>query len=284
MKQFKNSLIYIFLFLLPKNLLSHVVGYLVGLRLPTSLALKVNNLFAQAFSIDLSEAEKPIEAYPSLQEFFIRRLKANARPIVNKEAIISPCDGFLSIAGNIDDGTLIQAKGKYYHLAELVGDYQLAARFLGGHYATIYLSPRDYHRFHAPVSGLVEKTIYIPGSLWPVNNWAVANVERLFCQNERVISLITEHKSKRLLAHIAVGATMVGKIDINYVDCYQVRRGGIEHPAVSLDAGQELGKFMFGSTIILLFEPGLMHDFVIKAPAKVKMGEILGTFNKAYES
>jgi phosphatidylserine decarboxylase len=283
MTKFKNSLIYLALYLLPKNLTSCLMGYLVSLRLPRGFAIKVNKAFARMFRVDLLESEKPIEDYPCLQEFFIRKLKPGLRPIMDKDAIVSPCDGMLSVTGDINDGTLIQAKGKYYHLAELVGDQSLAKKFFNGSYATIYLSPKDYHRFHAPMRGSISKTVYIPGKLWPVNNWAVHNVERLFCQNERAITLMRDPKNNRLLAHIAVGATMVGKIDLNYINLARVKkacrytRQAVEHENMVMEAGQELGKFMFGSTIILLFEQGLMEDFAVKAPLKMKMGEILGT-------
>lgn len=252
----------------------------MSIRLPRRLAVAVNKLFAQGFKISLEETEKPIQEYPCLQDFFVRRLKPGLRPLAEGKVMISPCDGFLSIAQEITNSTLIQAKGKNYSLTDLFQHEELVTTFCGGQYATIYLSPRDYHRFHAPVHGVLERTYYLPGNLWPVNRWAVENVERLFCQNERVISIIRCGNNK-LLAHIAVGATMVGKIDLAYTSLdYSVPKIGrphcVEHEPIQVVVGQELGKFMFGSTIILVMEQGLLAEACIKNFGNVKMGEMLG--------
>lgn len=281
----KTSLFYIVLCLLPKNLISTLMGRLVSIRLPKAVSLLVNKTFARVFRIDLSEAEKPIEEYPCLQEFFIRRLKPGLRMVpMEKNVVVSPCDGTLSVAGPIADGQLIQAKGKLYSVRDLLDDDKLAARFADGLYATIYLSPRDYHRFHVPMDGEINDTIYIPGTLWPVNDWAVKNISNLFCQNERIVSLITDEANKHLLAHVAVGATMVGKIDLDYFHFSNKKNGQkqrIKHAGgqpIKVKKGQELGKFMFGSTIVLLFEKGLIEGFRKEAPTYVKMGEVLGNF------
>lgn len=284
MTGFKNSVIYSVLFLLPKNLVSNLMGRLVSLKLPASLALYVNQIFARMTGITISEAEKPLNEYPTLQDFFIRRLKSGLRPIdPDKNAVVSPCDGFLCEAGPIIDGRLCAVKGKYYSLRDLVDSESLASRFLGGYFATIYLSPRDYHRFHAPVSGDVKETIYIPGALWPVNPWSVANVKDLFCINERIISLIAPEGHNKLIAHIAVGATMVGKIKLEYCDTESNVKSSkkiIPHPErVGLNKGQELGMFMFGSTIVLLFEPGLINGLTINTPTTLRMGERLALLN-----
>lgn len=280
MTNFKNTFFYSALFLLPKNLISNLMGRLVSIKLPRSWAIYINRAFARRVGINLNEAEKPIEEYKTLQDFFIRKLKPGLRPIAQEEnAIISPCDGLLCEAGQIVDGRLISIKDQYYSLLKLLDSPTLAERFLGGYFATIYLSPRDYHRFHAPVSGDIKETIYIPGSLWPVNPWAVLNVKDLFCRNERIVSLIAPKNSDRLIAHIAVGATMVGKIKLDYCQVESNVRSSkrlIKHfERVQVKKGEELGRFMFGSTIILLFEPGLISGLEKKAPSVVKMGELL---------
>lgn len=274
----KNKFLYTLLYLMPKNLLSMLMGCLVSYRLPKALSIKINRMFADHFAIDLSEAEKPIEAYPSLQEFFIRKLKVGIRPIAPDCPLVSPCDGVLSVAALVEQGSLVQAKGKTYSLSDLLIDKSLVDKFAHGFYSTIYLSPRDYHRFHAPITGVIERTIYVPGQLWPVNRWAVDNVDRLFCRNERVITLI-RNEENLLLAHIAVGATMVGKIDLSYVQLDYKRTDDfieVYHEPVAIKQGMELGKFMFGSTIIILMEKGLVREITPKNSAKVKMGEILG--------
>lgn len=276
----KESFWYSCLYWLPKNMLSHCAGYLVGIRLPRFLAIAINSWFARFFAINLEESEKPLDHYPSLQEFFIRRLKPGARPIAQGNVIVSPCDGLVCQIGSINEGSLIQAKGKYYSLKDLVLDEQLENKFYDGHFITIYLSPKDYHRFHAPISAVVQKTIHVPGALWPVNQWAVHNVEQLFCKNERMITFMTHEKNNLHMAHIAVGAYMVGKIELEYLKWEQnkhmkTKNYFIEHQGIMLEAGQEMGRFMFGSTIVLLMERGLVADWAVKNSSFIKMGECL---------
>lgn len=282
MSKFTNSFYYCYLYLLPKNGLSSLLGKLVGMPLPRGLAKFINRRFAKAFKVNLEEAERHIDEYDNLQEFFIRRLKPGLRPIsMDENILVSPCDGFMSVGNSIVDGQLMQVKGKTYALADLLKDQKLAQIFSGGYYATIYLSPRDYHRFHIPLDGDIVRTVYIPGALWPVNQWGVTNIDGLFCQNERVITVISAAKTKRLMAHIAVGATVVGKIDLEYC---KITKGNhqkhhpeeILHEPIAVKKGVPLGKFMFGSTIIMLMEPGLMGGFTKQAPSHVKMGETLG--------
>lgn len=287
MRFFKNSLFYVFLYLLPKNAVSSFMGRLVSMRVPKTLALAVNKIFATVFKINVDEAEKPLADYENLQQFFIRRLKKGSRNVFLKNhVVISPCDGTLSVASSIDKGTLIQAKGRDYSVKELVADDKLASIFNDGQYATLYLSPRDYHRFHMPITGVITKTTYIRGCLWPVNTWAVSNIKNLFCVNERVITEIVEPISKKRLLHIAVGATMVGKIELEYCDISNIKSQNfngsqmVAHDEIELEAGQELGKFMFGSTIVMLIENGLIDGFLKDVPSHVKMGEVLGNFAK----
>lgn len=277
----KNRATYLLLYLVPKNLVSALMGKLSSIRWPKPIMLFINKAFVRIYKIDLDEALLPIEQYETLQDLFIRRLKPGLRRLSTTSGVLSPCDGTVSIADKIVSGQLIQAKGRLYSLENLLQDQEQRAAFKNGSYATIYLSPKDYHRFHMPVDGQIVKTTYIPGQLWPVNNWAVANVSELFCQNERVITLIKTEKG--LLAHIAVGATMVGKIDMDYcqIPDYKKSKGKVilDHgSSLSLRAGDDLGKFMFGSTIILLFSEGLVDSFAVKAPASIRLGELLGRF------
>lgn len=274
----KNRAIYLLLYLLPKNFVSALMGKLVSIRWPKPMMLVINKAFVRIFKIDLKEALLPLPQYETLQDLFIRRLKPGLRKFA-ESGVLSPCDGMVSIADKIVSGQLIQAKGRLYSLKNLMQDQEQTEIFKSGSYATIYLSPKDYHRFHMPIDGQIEKTIYIPGNLWPVNNWAVANVSELFCQNERVITLIRTEKG--MLAHIAVGATMVGKIDMDYctIPDYKKSKGKVvlEHgKSLSLRAGDDLGKFMFGSTIILLFSEGMIDSFAVKAPTSIRVGELLG--------
>lgn len=282
MSRLRTWFYYSLLFVMPKNYLSYCIGKLVSLRWNPRFALYINRQFAKIFSINLDEAEKPLDHYANLQEFFIRRLKPGLRPInMHSDVMVSPCDGFLSISGQLNDGKLIQAKGKNYLARDLVKDPQLAAYTEHAHYATIYLSPRDYHRFHVPLTGEIIRTIYVPGSLWPVNRWAVDNVADLFTINERMISVIKCATTGKHLMHVAVGATVVGKIELDYVQMpTSIDRSApfidIAHNPVAVKKGDDLGKFMFGSTIVLVAQAGLLDHFIKDEPGMMKMGEALG--------
>lgn len=244
-------------YLLPKHALSRAVGRWA--RSPISrFAIP---LFIRRFQINLEEAEKPWQDYPNLLEFFIRKLKPDARPVdPSPDTVISPVDGVISQLGEITDGTLIQAKGITYRLEELLGgDKEQAALFEGGKFVTIYLSPRDYHRIHAPADGEVAHVSYIPGKLFPVNDFGVRAVPRLFVRNERLISFM--RTSMGMIAVVKVGATNVGSIRLNFDPKVSTRtaEGRLTkayEPPLPLSKGQEMGRFEFGSTVILLFEPG----------------------------
>lgn len=261
------------------------MGKIVSLNLNRYWANLINKTFAKVYKVDLKEAEKPINEYACLQDFFIRRLKPGLRPMpLEKNVVVSPCDGTLSLMGKIEHQQLLQVKGKRYSVKDLLGHTEIAQYFLSGHYVTLYLSPRDYHRFHVPMDGVIEETIYIPGTLWPVNHWGIHHIKDLFCQNERVISVIRHLPTRLKLAHIAIGATMVGKIELAYCQLHAEQKKKVPvrimHEPMPVEKGQELGQFMFGSTIILLLESGLIDGFVKETPASVKMGEILGYFAK----
>jgi phosphatidylserine decarboxylase len=278
MASFKNSLLYLLIWLVPKNILSRLVGFLVSLKLPLVLAALVNKLFVKKFKLDMNEAEKPLDEYRCLQDLFTRRLRAGSRVIDNSPHVItSPCDGKISEAGKISDGRLLQIKGRFYKLNDLLGSLEHAQRFMGGDFVTIYLSPRDYHRFHIPMDGVIKETAYIPGTLWPVNDWAVKNIKNLFCQNERVISYVESKSCAKRLAHVAVGAFNVGKIKLSY--CSLESNLNKEPAALNSDRevkkGEDLGVFMFGSTIIMLFEPGLIDHLTVSSCEHVRVGQAL---------
>jgi len=244
----------------------------------------INRSFVKRYSIDLTEAEKPLDDYTSLQELFSRKLRLGIREIpTSHDVVISPCDGRLSQIGKIEKGHLIQAKGREYPLDEFLGDESLSKLFIDGYFATLYLSPRDYHRFHVPVDGEITKTLYVKGTLWPVNDWAVSNINNLFCQNERFISLI--QRDEGFIAHVAIGATMVGKIHLNYCSFPREKKHGfIPHEKIKIAKGDELGQFLFGSTIVLLFQEGIVDSFNLSAPRHVKVGDILAKLHHARHS
>jgi phosphatidylserine decarboxylase len=269
--------------LLPKNLVSRAFGSVSEIELPAAVQGTVNRAFAEFAGIDVSESEQEPDAYPSLNSFFTRRLRRDARPVATDDpaAAVSPVDGVLSNFGPIVEDTLIQAKGRDYRLVDLVDSGRQRHIFEGGHYATIYLSPRDYHRIHSPTSGLVTHVSYIPGHLFPVNAFAVRNIDELFAVNERLISYLDNPKMGKV-GVVKVGATCVGRIGVSFHNIetnHKFRRRReleLEEP-VSVEHGAELGMFNLGSTVIVLIEhPDFAFDPSLATGQHLKMGQLLG--------
>lgn len=270
--------------LLPKNLVSRAFGVIAETELPAPARGVVNGTFARFAGINLSESERPPQEYKSLNAFFTRALKSNARPIATDDPshMVSPVDGRITQFGPIDHHTLIQAKGKEYSLTELLDSAKEAADFSQGFYATIYLSPKDYHHIHSPISGDLSKASYIPGHLWPVNPLSVKNVERLFAINERLISFIEQPAHFKRVAVIKVGATCVGRIGLAFDD-FQSNRGPrrrreiLVQPPEPIAHGQELGTFNLGSTVILLIaSPDFVFEPELVAGQMLRLGQPLG--------
>lgn len=237
--------------------------------------------FARVTGADLSEAELDLRAYASLGDLFARRLRPGAREVdADPMSIISPCDGVLAARGTAVDGSLIQAKGKTYQLEELLADGELADRLTGGDYATVYLSPRDYHRVHTPVDGRLIRYEYIPGALWPVNPHVAARRDRLLSRNERVVITIDAGRLG-IVAVVMVGATGVGNIALTYAPESVTWRASGERRSIELDyeltRGDELGAFRLGSTVVMVFEPGPVH-LAGDVGSVVRFGERMGSF------
>jgi len=265
----------------PKNVLSRLAGWFTRLRLGR-LGQALMRMFARRYGVDLSECE-PLPTYGTFAEFFTRPLRPGLRPIApGADVVVSPVDGVVSEAGVASRGRLVQAKGIDYSAAELVCDAALGRRFEGGAYATVYLSPRDYHRIHFPLPGRVVGWRYAPGRLWPVNAASVACVPGLFAANERLVTLLDS--SLGIVAIVAVGATIVGRVRATYCDGVPLTNlPGAVPGARDLDApipvakGQELGVFEMGSTVILLFEPGRAELLpAIARGAAVRVGQAIG--------
>jgi phosphatidylserine decarboxylase len=237
-----------------------LIGWTATKTLPHRLRPLAYRAFARAVGANLDEAELELDAYPSFGDFFARRLRNGARAIDRgQHTIISPCDGVVAAGGAAVDGTLVQAKGREYTLAELLASESYAERFIGGEYVTIYLSPRDYHRVHTPVAGHLSAYDYVPGSLWPVNPIVVNRRDGVFARNERVVI----HLNSPALGDVAVimvGAAGVGNIALHHGLESATLRGAGERRRFELDVelarGDELGAFRLGSTVILVFEPG----------------------------
>ena len=272
---------YTLLKFVPKNWLSLITGWLAQIRMPSFLNRKLLCWYCCHYSVNQEEIELPLEKYPTLGAFFVRNLKDGVRPI--GDGLVSPVDGKIQEHGGIYDGRLLQVKGKEYELSELIGDIQLAQKFNGGYFLTIYLSPSDYHHIHAPVDGDVIRSIYIPGTLWPVNQWSVQNIDRLFAVNERLISVIESAAGEVLV--VKVGATNVGSISVEY-DNLRTNTCPFSRKAAKLvknysqpykvKKGDRLGTFNLGSTVILIFEPGHFSPSNIKYGQSVHFGQTLG--------
>jgi phosphatidylserine decarboxylase len=261
----------------PKSYLSWGLGHLARLPLPRPLARLSVSLFAQAYSIDHSLSARPIDSFRSVGEFFTRDLKPEVRPIA--DGPVCPVDGRLRACVPLSPGgEVTQVKGRSFTVEQLLGNADLARRFESGQLWNFYLSPQDAHHIHAPVDGRIVETIHIPGKLWPVNDWALHNVDGLFVVNERVVSLIeSEHG---LVAVVMVGATNVGRIRLAYMDLVTNRapwapkkRQIFRHdPSLPIKRGEKLGTFMMGSSVLVVSEKPLAPCPQGKENSKVQYG------------
>jgi phosphatidylserine decarboxylase len=238
--------------------------------------------FVAAAGIDMREADRDIEEYETLEDLFVRELRHGARRIdPDPAAVVCPVDGMLGACGRVRDGTILQVKGCSYSVSKLLSSDVHAACFEGGGYATFYLSPKDYHRVHAPISGNIHQATVVPGRLLPVFSEAVAQVEDLFARNERVITYL-DHETMGRVAIVKVGATMVGRITVTYDASIATNVAGQSIRMLSYDPphrilkGACMGAFELGSTVVLLTEPGRIHLKGLKQGMAVRMGERIG--------
>ena len=243
-------------YLLPQHLLSRLVGKLAECRLPWLKNLLIRRFITQ-YKVDMSEAvESAPEAYANFNAFFTRALKDGPRPIADAP-VVCPADGAISQLGEINRGRIFQAKGQDYSLQTLLGDDKaLTAEFDGGSFATIYLSPRDYHRVHMPVDGTLRSMTYVPGKLFSVNTTTAENVRSLFARNERAICVFDTEFGP--MAMILVGAMIVAGIETVWDGQVappprQLTTRSYPQEAPTLKKGEEMGRFKLGSTVILLF-------------------------------
>lgn len=270
---------YSLLYLVPKNLLSYLVGILVEIKWPHYLNSPLKKWFVKRYQIDMSEATYALESYETIGQLFVRQLKTGKRPI--GKGFVHPCDALLTQGGAILHDQLIQAKGKSYSLKKLLADHPQWEKFSGGHYLTYYLCPTDYHRVHSPVTGKIISCTHVPGRLWPVNPWSVENITDLFAVNERTITLI--ESTEGCIAYIMVGATNVGKMTMSFdseivtnQSHFSKLRTKKYQPALPIDKGAELGVFNMGSTVIVLTTPKYFKGLWPSGyQQKVKMGESL---------
>lgn len=238
--------------------------------------------FAKAVGASLKEVEQPLSAYPTFSSFFARRLRGGARRFVcDDDAFISPSDGRVSAVGTIESGRLLQAKNHFYQLKELLDDVELAKELEGGTYVTIYLSPKDYHRVHAPCVMQISGYTHVPGSLYPVGPRAAARIDGLFARNERVVIPFEADGGKGAL--VMVAAIGVGNIELSNppVRLAEPRRfhGGARWTSldapITLTPGQDLGAFHLGSTVILCLGPGSLLE-QLEVGQSLVVGQPLG--------
>jgi phosphatidylserine decarboxylase len=265
---------------LPRARITKMMGRLADARLHPAVADAVVGLYVRAYDVNLADTVPPDGSFPSFDAFFTRPLRDGARPICpDPEAFVSPADGRLEDAGPVHAGGKLTIKGRAYEVAELVGDPAEVARYEGGQFAIVYLSPRDYHRVHAPIAGKVTLIRSLPGDLYPVNSIGERHVPRLFSTNRRVAIVIDTEAHGRVTV-VMVGAMIVGRITVTAIDTRDVPLG--EHviePALPVERGAEIGMFHLGSTAVVFVEKG-------KAPPwrrpldgqglRILMGEALG--------
>jgi phosphatidylserine decarboxylase len=269
-------------YLLPKKALTVFAGWVAGARGgPWTTALI--RWFVRRYQVNMAEAANPdLASYPSFNAFFTRPLKPGARPLADA-AFICPVDGAISQFGPIAQDQIFQAKGHHYSTTALVGgDAALAAQFDNGSFATLYLSPRDYHRIHMPCDGTLTRMIYVPGELFSVNPTTARGVPGLFARNERVVCVFDSAHGPFVLT--LVGATIVGSMatvwhgQVNPPRSPQICEWHYDAGTVVLRKGDEMGRFMLGSTVVMLFAKGVL-DFnpAWSAARPIQLGEAMGS-------
>ncbi|MCK5690322.1 phosphatidylserine decarboxylase [Myxococcota bacterium] len=266
---------------LPQGTISRGWGWLARRRHPRLGVEILKRGFVAAVGIDMNESAEAVGSYKTLEDLFVRTLKTGARRIdPGPDTLVSPVDGKVGACGVVKDGTLLQVKGRSYSLARLLDDEVSARRYEGGMYATIYLSPRDYHRIHSPLSGKISEARLIPGSLFPVFPEALQKIDELFARNERIITYIDNKKAGRV-AVIKVGATMVGRIKVEYDPSLITNKSGqptrtmtYKEPHETLK-GAHLAAFELGSTVVLLVEKG-RAELDLTEGVSVQMGQRIG--------
>ena len=270
----------------PKRLGSAAAGWAATRTLPRALRPLLLGRFAAAYRLDLGEAERPLADYPSLQELFTRRLKPGLRPQAEPAPgfVNSPVDGAIIASGRIEAGQAIQAKGLPYRIDELLKHDPAARRFEGGHYLTLYLSPRDYHRIHVPFRGQVTAVGRVEGELWPVNGASTAHVPRLYERNRRA-TWVAEGSGPDAgleVAAVLVGATHVGGVlvDPRWLGGRSLPPdGALPVERLECREGDDLGTFQFGSTVVLLVGgPEAGRWRACREAGPVRVGERLGSF------
>ena len=268
-------------YLLPKKLVTQLAGRFASAELDGVTQAAISRFVAH-YGVDMSEAAEPdITRYASFNDFFTRALRAGARPLADAD-YVCPVDGAISQFGAIERDQIFQAKGHHYSTcALLAGDAALAAEFEHGQFATIYLSPKDYHRIHMPCAGRLQRMVYVPGDLFSVNPTTARGVPGLFARNERVVCVFDTARGPFVL--VLVGATIVGSMAtvwhgvVNPPRPGEIKRWDYTNQPVELAKGAEMGRFLLGSTVVLLWPKGTLKFNPEWAPGgSVRMGQMMG--------
>ncbi len=262
---------------LPHHAISRLIGLVAECRIPWVRDLFIRR-FIHTYGVDMSQALEPDPtAYACFNDFFTRALKPDARPI--GEGLVSPADGVLSRYGRIEHGTLIQAKGQTYSLGALLGgDVSRAAPFRQGSFATVYLSPKDYHRVHMPMTGTLREMTYVPGRLFSVNQATANHVPGLFARNERLVCIFdTEHGP---LAMVLVGAMIVAAIETTWAGQVTPLSGRVQttrfDEPIVIEKGQEMGRFKLGSTVVMCMGREMAFGDFDPKGSPISMGQTMG--------
>ncbi|WP_375291091.1 archaetidylserine decarboxylase [Qipengyuania sp.] len=269
-------------YLLPKRLLTAIAGRVAGRETGWGRE-RLIRWFVAKYGVDMAEAAEPDTArYTSFNAFFTRELRPGLRPIADAD-FVSPVDGTISQLGPIDDVHILQAKGHRFTVTDLLGgDAELASKFRHGSFANLYLSPRDYHRIHMPCAGRLTRMIHVPGSLFSVNPATARGVPNLFARNERVICVF-ETETFGSFVMVLVGATIVGSMATAWHGVVRSQTSGepsrwdYDGETIKLDKGEEMGRFLLGSTVIMLFEEEVIDFKRDWQPERlVRLGESMG--------
>lgn len=267
---------------LPKQRLTVFAGRIAKAR-GSMVTTRLIRWFVGRYAVDMSEAaDADVRSYGSFNDFFTRALKAGSRPIADAD-FVCPVDGAISQFGLIDDHHILQAKGHRFTTTQLLGgDAALAAQFRHGSFANLYLSPKDYHRLHMPCEGKLTRMIYVPGKLFSVNPVTARGVPNLFARNERVVCTFTSGEHG-LFVMVLVGATIVGSMATVWHGVVNPKRTNetsiwdYTNDDIVLEKGEEMGRFLLGSTVIMLFEQGtIAFDEDWEPERKVRLGEPMG--------
>ncbi|WP_379548071.1 archaetidylserine decarboxylase [Qipengyuania sp. DSG2-2] len=268
---------------LPKLLLTKIAGGVASAK-GGAMTTRLIRWFVKKYRVDMNEAANPdISSYASFNEFFTRPLREGARPIADAD-FVCPVDGAISQLGTVETGRIFQAKGHHFTATDLLGgDAAMAQQFDDGSFANIYLSPRDYHRLHMPCDGRLTRMIHVPGDLFSVNPVTARGVPNLFARNERVVCLF-ESEEHGPFAMVLVGATIVGSVATVWHGVVNAKRSGelaqwsYDDQDIVLKQGEEMGRFLLGSTIVMLFRPSTIAFDQNWAPeGPVRLGEPMGS-------